>query len=89
MRRQSRANRSLETAFQTAVALAEHEGKRDKEGTILLTDRHLKSVLAFSKDFKNYLTELHEGNDEAMRAQRRKERLDDFGDASEPSKRGQ
>lgn len=87
MRCQSRANHSLATAFQTAVALAEHEGKRDKEGTILLTDRHLKSVLAFSKDFKNYLTELHEGNDEAMRAQRRKERLDDFGDASGPSTR--
>lgn len=84
---ESQADRSIETAFQTAVALAEHEGKRDKEGTILVTDRHLKSVLALSKDFKNYLTELHEGHDEAMRAQRRKERLDDSGDASEPSRR--
>lgn len=67
------------TAFQTAVALAEHEGKRDKEGTILVTDRHLKSVLALSKDFKNYLTELHQGHDEGERARRRQERLDSFG----------
>lgn len=72
----------FETAFQTAVALAEHEGKRDKEGTILVTDRHLKSVLALSKDFKNYLTELHQGHDEAERARRRQERLDSFGNES-------
>lgn len=76
------ANDAMRTAFQIAVSLAEHENRRDREGTILLTDRHLKSVLALSKDFKDYLTELHQGDDEARRAQKRKERLDDFGDAS-------
>ncbi|KAG8157941.1 hypothetical protein KVR01_012213 [Diaporthe batatas] len=74
--------REIRNAFQTAVALAEHEGRRDKEGTILVTDRHLKSVLALSKDFKNYLTELHQGHDEGERARRRQERLDSFGNES-------
>ncbi|KAL2281949.1 hypothetical protein FJTKL_11220 [Diaporthe vaccinii] len=79
--------REIRNAFQTAVALAEHENKQDKEGTILVTDRHLKSILALSKDFKNYLAELNDGRDEAMRAQVRKERLDDFEDASGPRRR--
>lgn len=80
------ANLSIETAFQTAVALAEHENKRDKEGTILVTDRHLRSVLALSKDFKSYLTDLHDGRDESKRAEGRKERLDDSRDVPDSRK---
>ncbi|KAG6362329.1 hypothetical protein INS49_010559 [Diaporthe citri] len=76
--------REIRNAFQTAVALAEHENKQDREGTILVTERHLKSILALSKDFKNYLAELNDGRDEEMRAQVRRERLDDFEDASGP-----
>lgn len=77
----------MNTAFQTAVALAEHENKQDNEGTILVTDRHLKSILTLSKDFKNYLTALHDGRDEAKRAEVRREWMDDLENVSEPRKR--
>ncbi|KAK7984661.1 P-loop containing nucleoside triphosphate hydrolase [Apiospora saccharicola] len=65
------------SAFQTAVSLAEYDSEKDREGTILVTDRHLKAVVELSKDFKDYLFELHNG-DEAKRAEGRVERLDTF-----------
>lgn len=65
----------MKAAFQTAVALAEYEAKKDSEGKIVLTDKHLRSVVSMSRDFKEYLDDLHLG-DEGKRAERRKERLD-------------
>lgn len=65
------------TAFQTAVALAEFDGERDEDKKILLTDNHLRAVVEVSRDFKNYLHELHSG-DEGKRAQRKYERLDSY-----------
>jgi hypothetical protein len=61
------------TAIQTAVALAEYDDERDKEGKIKLTDDHLKAVVELSRDFKEYLKTLHRG-DEDKRAERRFER---------------
>ncbi|KAF2091476.1 hypothetical protein K490DRAFT_32941 [Saccharata proteae CBS 121410] len=70
--------REIRNAFQTAVSLAEYDAIPDKEGDkILLTDKHLRAVVEMSRDFKNYLTELHVG-DEAKRAARKRERLDDY-----------
>lgn len=66
------------TAFQTAVSLAEYENRRDKEGNIMLTEEHLKSVVELSKDFKDYLDQLHLA-DESKRALTRRERLDTYG----------
>ena len=63
------------TAFQTAVSLAEYEDERDSENRILLTHGHLRSVVALSKDFKEYLDKLHKA-DEDKRAQRRFDRLE-------------
>lgn len=63
------------TAFQTAVALAEYDGKKDSEGKILLTDDHLRSVVEMSRDFKNYLDDVHSAS-EGKRAERRYERLE-------------
>lgn len=57
--------------------LAEHDGEKDEEGKILLTDTHLRAVVELSRDFKDYLAELHKG-DEAKRAARNYQRLDDF-----------
>lgn len=57
------------------MALAEYEATKDEEGKIVLTDKHLKSVVEMSRDFKEYLNELHVG-DEGKRAERRRERLD-------------
>jgi hypothetical protein len=59
------------------VSLAEYEADKDSEGTILLTEKHLKSVVEMSREFKHYLTKLH-GGDEAKRAQREFQRLDNF-----------
>ena len=67
-------------AFQTAVALAEYDAEKDEEGKIVVTDTHFRSVVELSKDFKDYLRELHRG-DEAKRAERFFERLDNFSTA--------
>jgi hypothetical protein len=40
-----------------------------------MTDTHLRSVVEMSRDFKEYLKDLHRG-DEGKRAERRLERLD-------------
>ncbi|KAK8061853.1 P-loop containing nucleoside triphosphate hydrolase [Apiospora phragmitis] len=69
--------REIRNAFQTAVSLAEYDAEKDAEGTILVTDQHLRAVVELSKDFKDYLQELHSG-DEDKRAQGRAERLDSF-----------
>ncbi|KAL1847379.1 hypothetical protein Daus18300_013964 [Diaporthe australafricana] len=70
--------REIRNAFQTAVSLAEYENKQDGEGKIKLTEDHLKSVVELSKDFKDYIDNLHLA-DESKRALARKERLDSFG----------
>lgn len=64
-------------AFQTAVALAEYDAEKDKEGKIVVTDSHLRAVVELSRDFKSYLNTLHHG-DEGKRAGRKCERLDSF-----------
>jgi len=62
-------------AFQTAVSLAEYEAIPHPEGGIVVTEDHLKAVVELSKDFKEYLHELHNA-DEGERALKRLERLD-------------
>ncbi|KAK7914153.1 hypothetical protein PG985_011856 [Apiospora marii] len=63
--------------IRNAVSLAEYDAEKDEEGTILVTDHHLQAVVELSKDFKDYLKELHMA-DEAKRAEARVERLDSF-----------
>jgi len=55
------------------VALVEYEATKDSEGKIVLTDKHLKAVVEMSRDFKNYIDNVHLG-DEDKRAERRRER---------------
>ncbi|KLU88125.1 hypothetical protein MAPG_07112 [Magnaporthiopsis poae ATCC 64411] len=74
MRKLKWNGREIRNAFQTAVALAEFDAKKDEENRIEITDDHLRSVVELSGDFKKYLEVLHCG-DEAHRAQRRTERL--------------
>ncbi|KAH7150281.1 hypothetical protein B0J13DRAFT_549867 [Dactylonectria estremocensis] len=69
--------REIRNAFQTAVALAEYDAETDEEGKTIVNDTHFRSVVELSKDFKDYLKELHRG-DESIRAQRKSERLDTF-----------
>ncbi|KAJ4982815.1 hypothetical protein SVAN01_11688 [Stagonosporopsis vannaccii] len=65
--------REIRNAFQTAVALAEYEAVKDSEGKIMITDKHLRSVVEMSRDFKKYINDIHRG-DEDLRAERRRER---------------
>ena len=64
-------------AMQTAVALADFEPKTDEEGRILLKDTHIMQVVQMSRQFRDYLTSLHEG-DESERAEREGIRNDGF-----------
>lgn len=59
------------------MALAEYDAETDEEGKTIVNDTHFRSVVELSKDFKDYLKELHRG-DESIRAQRKSERLDTF-----------
>ncbi|KAI2776155.1 P-loop containing nucleoside triphosphate hydrolase protein [Daldinia loculata] len=69
--------REIRNAFQTAVSLAEYDAEKGEDGKIMITDEHLRAVVELSKDFKNYLNELHKG-DEGKRAERKYERLDSY-----------
>ncbi|KAI1372638.1 P-loop containing nucleoside triphosphate hydrolase protein [Hypoxylon crocopeplum] len=69
--------REIRNAFQTAVSLAEYDAEKGEDGKIVITDEHLRAVVELSRDFKNYLNELHKG-DEGKRAERKYERLDSY-----------
>ncbi|KAI0600021.1 P-loop containing nucleoside triphosphate hydrolase protein [Biscogniauxia sp. FL1348] len=69
--------REIRNAFQTAVSLAEYDAEKGEDGRIIITDEHLRAVVELSRDFKNYLSELHKG-DEGKRAERKYERLDSY-----------
>ena len=65
------------TAFQTAVALADFDNEKNEDGKIILHKRHIQQIVNMSKEFKDYLRELHRG-DEAKRADRQRIRYDEF-----------
>ncbi|KAI1129035.1 hypothetical protein F5Y10DRAFT_161676 [Nemania abortiva] len=54
--------REIRNSFQIAVALAEKQGIKDKEGRILIKSDHIKATVDMSRDFKNYLAVLHKGD---------------------------
>ena len=63
-------------AFQTAVALADFDGA-DENGKIILRKTHIQQIVRMSREFKDYLEGLHQG-DEAKRAERQRTRYDAF-----------
>jgi hypothetical protein len=65
------------SGFQTAVALAEHEADKDSEGKILVKETHLSSIVKMSREFQEYLTELHMA-DENKRAENDFSRLSSY-----------
>ena len=64
------------TAFQTTVALADFDGA-DEDGKFVLRKTHIQQIVRMSQEFKDYLKELHRG-DEAKRAERQRIRYDEF-----------
>ena len=65
------------SAFQTAVALADFDNDKNEDGKIILHERHVQQIVHMSQEFKDYLKDLHRG-DEAKRADRQRIRFDDF-----------
>ncbi|KAI0457342.1 P-loop containing nucleoside triphosphate hydrolase protein [Xylaria acuta] len=47
--------REIRNALQTAVALAESEALEDEADTVMVTDKHLRSVVRMSRGFKNFM----------------------------------
>ncbi len=72
-----RANSKCDTAFQTAVALADFDNETNEDGKIILRERHIQQIVHMSQEFKDYLNGLHRG-DEAKRADRQRIRYDEF-----------
>lgn len=50
-------------AFQIAVALAESQGQKDKQGRTLIKSEHLKATVQMSRDFMDYRTKLFKQDD--------------------------
>ncbi|VUC25648.1 unnamed protein product [Clonostachys rosea] len=55
--------REIRNAFQTAVSMAEYYAEKDEDGRTLLKDDHLRAVLELSKDFNDYIRNVHKGDD--------------------------
>ncbi|KAK5110406.1 hypothetical protein LTR85_001270 [Meristemomyces frigidus] len=68
--------REIRNLFQTAVGLAEFEGEKDEEGKVKLKEDHIAQVVEMAAEFKEYLDDLHQGN-EAKRAERKYQRMDE------------
>lgn len=68
--------REIRNAFQTAVALADFDGANE-DGKIVLRKTHIQQIVHMSQEFKDYLKQLHRG-DEAKRADRQRIRHDEF-----------
>ncbi|TRX91432.1 hypothetical protein FHL15_007656 [Xylaria flabelliformis] len=47
--------REIRNALQTAVALAETEALEDEANVVMVTDKHLRSVVRMSRGFKNFM----------------------------------
>ncbi|KAI0437534.1 hypothetical protein F4803DRAFT_570718 [Xylaria telfairii] len=76
--------REIRNSFQIAVALAEKQGLKDKEGRILIKSDHIKATVDMSRDFKNYLAVLHKG-DLSKRAALMGTRVDNYNSPAKAS----
>ncbi|KAI2465920.1 hypothetical protein F4781DRAFT_407511 [Annulohypoxylon bovei var. microspora] len=80
--------RQIRNAFQSAVALAQHNSKQglhspnsNSERAVSLTREHFIPVVAATEEFESYLAKTH-GETESARAKLRQVRNDDFEQAS-------
>ena len=58
------------------MSLADFDGA-DEDGKITLRKTHIQQIVRMSREFKDYLSKLHRG-DEAKRADRQRIRFDEF-----------
>jgi hypothetical protein len=71
--------REIRNAFQTAVALAQYQARKEEKEQVVLQADHLKRVVKMSKLFKDYIDSTHKNQDEAKRAIIEERRNDAFG----------
>jgi hypothetical protein len=64
-----------------AVALAEAQNYKDKQGRTLIKSEHIKATVQMSREFKEYLTKLHK-QDLSKRAAMMGYRFDAFGSST-------
>ncbi|KAH7378244.1 hypothetical protein BKA66DRAFT_466882 [Pyrenochaeta sp. MPI-SDFR-AT-0127] len=55
--------REIRNAFQIAVNLAQAEGVKDKNGQIVVKEKHIEVTVELSKDFKRYMSSLRQKTD--------------------------
>jgi hypothetical protein len=53
------------------VALGEYDAEKDSQGTILVREKHISSVVKMSLEFHSYLDNLHSGDEEKRAARAR------------------
>jgi hypothetical protein len=70
--------REIRNAFQTAVALAQYQARKEGKVQVVLQADHLKKVVKMSKLFKDYINSTHKNQDEAKRAFIEERRNDAF-----------
>jgi hypothetical protein len=70
--------REIRNAFQTAVALAQYQARKEGKVQVVLQADHLKRVVKMSKLFKDYINSTHKNQDEAKRAFIEERRNDTF-----------
>ncbi|KAI4925330.1 hypothetical protein J4E85_007209 [Alternaria conjuncta] len=70
--------REIRNAFQTAVALAIFDAKRDKKEPPEMTEKHLNQVVQMSSAFRKYMTAAHSGMDDSTWAFKHGNREDKF-----------
>lgn len=70
--------REIRNAFQTAVALAQYQARKQGKVQVVLQADHLKRVVKMSKLFKDYINSTHKDQDEAKRAIIEERRNDAF-----------
>ena len=71
--------REIRNAFQTALALAQYQARKERKKQVVLQADHLKRVVKMSRHFKDYITSTHKNQDEAKRAIIEERRNDMFG----------
>ncbi|SPO04177.1 uncharacterized protein DNG_06860 [Cephalotrichum gorgonifer] len=70
--------REIRNSFQVAVALAEAQGHKDKQGRVLIKSDHIKATVQMSREFRDYLVKLHKG-DMSKKASLMGHRYDAYG----------
>ncbi|KAK2767722.1 hypothetical protein FQN54_003880 [Arachnomyces sp. PD_36] len=77
--------REIRNAFQVAVALADAQNNKDKQGRVLIKPDHIKAAVQMSREFKDYLVHVHK-TDMGKKAALMGNRFDAYGQSNKPAR---